>query len=115
MEVIFIAMILSIVVRRFLPIKGFLWDKDIDKVVWFGEPRVIELRDMTNRDSGDIIKFIKTDNKTKAIKDNSNKIEDGVELSDIKAKECKEVDLDYMYANIDDSEESLSDVVKKGL
>lgn len=120
-----IIMIISVFIKRFIPAKGFLCDETIERLTYFGDSRVIQLRNLNGYDEKDLVTV---DTKraaintqavqqniqiTKAFSTTQNTVS-GVSLQDIKAKEYSDVNTDYMYGNIDDSDESLADTMRKG-
>ena len=127
--VIIFIVILAVFIRRFMPAKGFLFDKYTEQITSFGEQRVVKLKNLTGYKIEDLVNTepvvnvnMNTNNVTTDTSNARNSNEDievkdtdeGVELADISNKSTEEVDVDYMYANLDASEESLSETMKKG-
>lgn len=104
-------------------------DESIERLTYFGESRVIELRNLDGYQHGDLV----TINEKRAViappqqqpvqsmynpvmpqTVQKQPVAEGVSLDDIKGKQYSEVDTDYMYSNIDSSDESLADTLRKG-
>jgi len=112
MYVVLFLMIFSVFIRRFIPARGFLWDKDIDALTLFGNTRKIELRNFEGASitiAKESVQGISTVQPETVVPR-----AEGVDLGDIKGKTYKEVDTNYMYGNVDDSDESLADTLRKG-
>lgn len=114
MFICFLLIIFSIYLRRFIPAKGFLCDESIEALTAFGSSRRIELRNLEDCNIEDMVCI--SDRPThKTSKPNVDVVNDeGVDLKDIKAKQYDEVDTNYMYGNMDASDESLADTLRKG-
>lgn len=124
MEAVIVILILSVFIRRFIPAKGFLCDEQIERLTYFGEARNIELRDITGVDADSLVTLKKptvplghqpVQREQPMPKVQKPYQSEGVDLGDIKAKQSKEVDTDYMFSNIDDSDEDLTSVIKKSM
>lgn len=113
MFILFLLIVFSIYIRRFVPAKGFLCDSSIEALTAFGSSRSIELRNMEDCDIEDIITISSKHEPVvqRKVEDTSSQ---GIELKDIKAKEYDEVDTSMLYGNMDASDESLADVMRKG-
>ena len=114
MFIYFLLIVFSIYIRRFVPAKGFLCDNSIEALTAFGSSRRIELRNLDSCDIEDMVCISDrpTHKTPKPIADVVN--DNGIDLKDIKAKQCDEVDTNYMYGNMDASDESLADTLRKG-
>ena len=123
MYVVFFLIIFSVFVRRFLPAKGLLLDKEIEQLTFFGNSRKIELRNLTGYNAEDLVTIasqpaqIRTNVQNQAVQPIATSTvtrTEGVDLGDIKGKTYQEVNTDYMYGNMDASDESLADALRKG-
>lgn len=123
MYVVLFLIIFSIFIRRFIPAKGFLLDPEIEALTYFGESRKIELRDLSNCNINDLVTIsdkpvqIPTQQVVPVMPTAQPapvQVSEGVDLKDIKGKAYAEVDTDYMYGNMDASNESLADTLRKG-
>lgn len=114
MFICFLLIVFSIYIRRFVPAKGFLCDNSIEALTAFGSSRRIELRNLDSCDIEDMVCI--SDRPTyKTPKPTADVVNDnGIDLKDIKARQCDEVDTNYMYGNMDASDESLADTLRKG-
>ena len=108
-------LVLSVVIRRYIPDKGFLCDDRISALTYFGEARKYELRNISEcgpeayivmRDPEPVVERVMK----QPAQDNS-----GIDLSDINAKTQDEVDMSNLYGNLDDSDEDLSSMMDKVL
>lgn len=113
MFICFLLIVFSIYLRRFIPAKGFLCDDSIEALTAFGSSRRIELRNLDDCDIEDMVCI--SDRPThKTSKPAMDVVKDsGIDLKDIKAKQCDEVDTNYMYGNMDASDEGLTDTLRK--
>lgn len=123
MEYVITILCFSVFIRRFIPAHGFLCDSVIEYTTRFGSN---QSKIKSSDEKIDVEKMIapvkqqqnKPVQKTISQQRNSESRKlknEGVDLSDIKAKQYKEVNTDYIFSNIDASEENLTSVVKKGL
>ena len=116
MYLFFALLILSVYIKRFIPERGFICDSNIDKLTHFGNDRRYELRDITGIDESSLISIKPIEIQQTPVRENTSTIDDsGIDLEDINAKRRDEVDISSMYSNIDESDESLSDIMGKVL
>lgn len=114
MFICFLLIVFSIYLRRFIPAKGFLCDDSIETLTAFGSSRRIELRNLDDCDIEDMV-YISNRPTHKTSKESVDVVNNnGIDLKDIKAKQYDEVDTNYMYGNMDASDESLADTLRKG-
>ena len=116
MYVVFGLLLFSMFIRRFIPARGFLLDKEIEALTAFGETRQITLRNLEGVNLGDMVKISDTPVTpiSQPVQQAVYAADDGVDIEDIKGKTYKEVDTDYMYSNMDSSDESLASALRKG-
>lgn len=118
-------------VRRFVPSHGFFADEVTDKVTAIGEKRVIRLRNLEGYSSRDLIQISdvpvqlttqqQTVQQNTAVQNIKFTEQEGVDLTDLGIKESNQPEVktnqlntDYVYANLDSSDESLSSTLKRG-
>lgn len=115
MELLIILLIISVFIRRYIPFKGFLYDEAIGALTKFGKDRT---DDLVVIDEEELKQRVKTKQPTKVQQKPTTKpkpVQEGIDLDDVKAKRYNEVNTDYIYSNLDSSDEPLASVVKKGL
>lgn len=123
MAVIIIIVIFSVFIRQYTPARGFLCDDVIAYITKFGSGKKAKLI-YDNGDSGTTV-VLKVPQQAKPVDTNTaSKIEKeepvdvGIDLEDINCKPKKankDIDVSYLYSNIDDSDEDLKSVVTKAL
>ena len=114
MYAVFILLIFSVFIRRFIPAGGFLLDEEVEQLTAFGAQRKIELRNLEGCTPEDMVTISSHKLNTNTQQTFSKPVSEGIDLTDIKAKQRVEVDTDYMYANMDAGDESLADALRKG-
>lgn len=119
MAVIIVIIIFSVFVRQYTPARGFLCDDVIEYITKFGDKRTARL--IENNGESDTVVLLNATNQPKVKsseqKNDVKKIDEevGIDLKDINCKVAKDVDVSYLYSNIDDSDEDLKSVVSKAI
>lgn len=125
MQLFIVLIILSVVFRRFIPLKGYLIDPVIEALTDIGESKTINLVATKKYVNSVNVNVIKPEDEPMVdITPSSSDViseepiiigDEGIDLSDIKGKTYDEVDTSYLYGNFSSDDEGLADVVSQGL
>ena len=112
MGAIIVILIITVFIKKFIPLKGLLWDEDIASIVRIGSPKKVIVKQQyvpsVNVSRPESLESI-------PLPTEPTLAEAGIDLEDIKAKEHDVVNTDYIFANMDSSQQTLKDVVMQGI